>query len=260
MTDLCYSLGIKHRRSPAYHPQCNGAVERANQTLKNRLYASEHISDWDLYLDEIIHTINCSTNAVTGMTPFEIETGHPGSNLHDTIQHNVVRENIQERSRIAKKRILKEKKIRNKKFSKPSFKAYEIGKLVLMRNLASKIPRFLGPLKIIEVRAAGISYKLEHVETGIVFIRHCSQLKPYFEKAPDISVDQEQEDVHSSDDQHESENEIFFMAEDEIFIPYKSDNSVPLSSFSGLSVETQASTSTSPLAPSKSKPHKVTEF
>ena len=35
---LCSKYNIIHVRSPPYHPQANGAVERLNQTLKNRLF------------------------------------------------------------------------------------------------------------------------------------------------------------------------------------------------------------------------------
>ena len=37
MMDLCQLLGVKKLNTTAYHPQCNGMVERLNRTLKTML-------------------------------------------------------------------------------------------------------------------------------------------------------------------------------------------------------------------------------
>ena len=39
LSEFCEKYHIKHAKSPPYHPQTNGAVERANQTLKQRIFA-----------------------------------------------------------------------------------------------------------------------------------------------------------------------------------------------------------------------------
>ena len=59
VTTLCDSLGIEHRKSPPYHPQANGAVERANRTLKQRLFDVDDSESWDLKLSAICNAINC---------------------------------------------------------------------------------------------------------------------------------------------------------------------------------------------------------
>ena len=45
----------------AYHPQCDGQVERQNRTLQDMLaaFGSEHRDDWDLWIDSVVflHTI-----------------------------------------------------------------------------------------------------------------------------------------------------------------------------------------------------------
>lgn len=183
ISTLCNQLGIKHNLSAPYHPQTNGAVERANQTLKSRIYASENSETWDDALDEILHSINCSTNIVTGYSPFQVETGLPGRNIHDGVEHEVqARENVAEIRNQTKAKIVEEKRKRNEQHQKPNFKPFENGDLVLMKNRTSKHPRFLGPLKITEVRAGGLSYNLQAVTSGVTFQRHCSQLKSYTER------------------------------------------------------------------------------
>ena len=48
-------LGIKSLRTTAYHPQCNGIVERVHHTLKERLMARSGFSaDWMLHLPMVL--------------------------------------------------------------------------------------------------------------------------------------------------------------------------------------------------------------
>ena len=50
--DICHILGIKKIKTTAYHPQCNGMVERLNRTLKTMLckYAPHFGMQWDQFL------------------------------------------------------------------------------------------------------------------------------------------------------------------------------------------------------------------
>ena len=52
MMDICHMLGIKKLNTTAYHPQCDGMVERFNRTLKTMLrkHASSFGNQWDRYL------------------------------------------------------------------------------------------------------------------------------------------------------------------------------------------------------------------
>ena len=48
---LFHLTGIKHKVTSAYHPQCNGLVERYNQTLQRSLLklVSGKQNDWDIF-------------------------------------------------------------------------------------------------------------------------------------------------------------------------------------------------------------------
>ena len=56
MKDVCDLLGIKKLNTTAYHPQCNGMVERLNRTLKAMLrkHAVKFGPQWDQYLPGVL--------------------------------------------------------------------------------------------------------------------------------------------------------------------------------------------------------------
>ena len=52
MHDVCQILGIAKLNTTAYHPQCDGMVERMNRTLKTMLrkHVAKFGGQWDHYL------------------------------------------------------------------------------------------------------------------------------------------------------------------------------------------------------------------
>ena len=56
MRDICSLLGITKLNTTAYHPQCDGMVERFNRTLKTMLrkHAATFGSQWDRYLPGVL--------------------------------------------------------------------------------------------------------------------------------------------------------------------------------------------------------------
>ena len=60
LKELCKFLKIEKLRTTAYHPQCNGEVERQNRTLKSILakYVNSNHTDWDLYLNSTLFVYN----------------------------------------------------------------------------------------------------------------------------------------------------------------------------------------------------------
>lgn len=56
MLDVCKYLGIKKLNTTAYHPQCDGMVERFNRTLKTMLrkHADSFRNQWDRYLSAVV--------------------------------------------------------------------------------------------------------------------------------------------------------------------------------------------------------------
>ena len=69
--DLCKMLGITKLNTSSYHPQCDGAVERFNRTLKQALW--KHVAQfgrqWDRYLPGILWAYRNTPHSSTGEKP-----------------------------------------------------------------------------------------------------------------------------------------------------------------------------------------------
>lgn len=71
MKDLCALLGIKKLNTTAYHPQCDGMVERFNRTLKTilRKHAAKFGNQWDKYLSGVLWAYRNTPHESTGEKP-----------------------------------------------------------------------------------------------------------------------------------------------------------------------------------------------
>ncbi len=69
-TNVCQALGIKHQRTPFYHPQSN-LCERVNRTLKPLLAALAHHDhkSWDVKLPQIAFALRTAPSDSTEQTP-----------------------------------------------------------------------------------------------------------------------------------------------------------------------------------------------
>ena len=71
MTDVCKALGITKLNTTAYHPQCDGLVERFNRTLKSMLrkHASRYGNEWDQHLYGVLWAYRNTPHETTGEKP-----------------------------------------------------------------------------------------------------------------------------------------------------------------------------------------------
>jgi len=71
MTDLCKMLGIKKLNMTAYHPECDGMVERFNRILKTclRKHAATHGNQWDKYLYGVLYAYRNISHESIGEKP-----------------------------------------------------------------------------------------------------------------------------------------------------------------------------------------------
>lgn len=77
-------MGIRHRFTPAYAPQCN-PVERTNRTIKTMIaqYVKKRHRTWDEHLDEIQFAYNTATHEATGYTPAYLNHGRELRRPHE---------------------------------------------------------------------------------------------------------------------------------------------------------------------------------
>ena len=84
MQEVCSLRGIHKSRTTAYHPKCDGQVERQNRTLQEILAAvvSEHKDGWDSWVSVAVYVYNTSCHESTGFSPYKLIFGRsPRTNL-----------------------------------------------------------------------------------------------------------------------------------------------------------------------------------
>ena len=71
MLDICKLLGVRKLNTTTYHPQCDGAVEWFNRTLKMMLrkHASQMGNQWDRYLYGVLWAYRNTPHESTGEKP-----------------------------------------------------------------------------------------------------------------------------------------------------------------------------------------------
>ncbi|MEE4247445.1 MAG: RNase H-like domain-containing protein [Kangiellaceae bacterium] len=74
---LCELAGTTKSRTTPYHPMGNGQCERFNRTLLGMMGTldQEKKGDWKKYVAALVHAYNCTTNDVTGFSPFFLMFG-----------------------------------------------------------------------------------------------------------------------------------------------------------------------------------------
>lgn len=77
ISEICKLLKIEKLITTAYHPQCDGQVERFNRTLGDMLatIAGNNKKEWDLCLHQVLLAYRTSINESTGATPFSLLYG-----------------------------------------------------------------------------------------------------------------------------------------------------------------------------------------
>ena len=193
-------LNTELRMSSAFHPQTDGATERANRTITQmiRQCVSPNQRDWVMRLPAVEFAINSARSSTTGFSPFQLNYGRnpspmiwrgedefPGVRMfadrmkmaimsaHDAIIASRVENTVQA----------------NKKRAVASYKEGDLvylstKNISLPKGLARKLaPKYLGPFAIIKVLKEGATYQLdlgeELLKRGINPSFHASLLKPH---------------------------------------------------------------------------------
>ena len=75
--NLCQVAGVKKLHTSPYHPQTNGQCECFNSTLLNMLgtLTPEQKKDWKNHVSAMVPAYNCTKNAATGFSPYNLLFG-----------------------------------------------------------------------------------------------------------------------------------------------------------------------------------------
>ncbi|CAF2171056.1 unnamed protein product [Rotaria magnacalcarata] len=147
---LYRNMLVRNNIKPIYsspnHPESNGGVERANQTLQHLLarYEGEH-TDWVRSLPEVVRIYNSSPHATTKRTPVSFFLQRANSLRND--QDNLLKAAWREPSH---------------KFA-PFMISQLVGKKIIHKGFLTKnklAPKFEGPFQIISVNPNERSYQI----------------------------------------------------------------------------------------------------
>lgn len=204
--ELFKALQTNHLVTAAYHPQCNGLVERYNHTFAEMLsmYVNSYHNDWDGLVDFVTFAYNTSRQESTGYSPFYLLYGreavlpvdvalgnnpelNKGEDGHSEHLRQLTSELPTIRDEVKRRLVLVQSKQKTRYDRKRRSINFAEGNLVLVyRPIRKKgrstkfLHRYFGPYKIIR-RVSDLNYIVEPLcgrrkKQDCV---HVSHLKPF---------------------------------------------------------------------------------
>lgn len=190
---LCKLLRVKKLQTTAYHPQSNGALERAHRPLVEylRSITDENPKAWDQFLRTAAFVYNNSIHDGTKLTPMDCLYGFSPdvpTNLkrkpepiynHETY-HHLLKYKLQKTYEIARRNLL-QSKIRSKNYYDKNIRphTFHIGDQVLIHveNKKGKLaPLWRGPYTVTAISSPVNSL----VKIGKKYVNiHNNRLKPF---------------------------------------------------------------------------------
>jgi len=193
-------LNVELRMSSAFHPQTDGATERANRTMTQMLRqcVGSKQKDWAIKLPAIEFAMNSARSSTTGFTPFYLNYGrnpspmiwkgeevYPGvrqfaENMKDAIMsaHDaIIASRVQHTVQANRKR-------QPATFVEGDLVYLSTKNISLPKGRARKLaPKYLGPFPITKVIKEGATYQLglsdELIKRGVNKAFHASLLRPH---------------------------------------------------------------------------------
>ncbi len=203
--ELLKAMTTNHLVTTAYHPQCNGLVERFNHTFSQMMsmYVSSNHKDWDETIDFVTFGYNTSRHESTGLTPFFMFYGREAvlpidvalGNNPNPVHCNAPNSSVQDimtrllnaREMVKRRMLVVQARQKLRYDSSHQQKIYNVGDIVLVyRPLRQKgkatklLHHYHGPFKIVR-RANLVNYIVEPLygSKKIAECVHVSKLKRF---------------------------------------------------------------------------------
>lgn len=184
LNELLEEMKIKKMQTTAYHPQCDGQVERLNSVLKTQItiFCDQRQSDWDEWLPLVLLAYRRTKHSATGYSPYFMLHGREPLIAMDTIISAKMKETVSNHQYIndlisalktaheaAKIATLKAKEEQQRQYNKDKLNVeYEVDDYVIVQAIKKpgdfKFKRpFYGPFRIRQ-KLSELNYKLEDLE------------------------------------------------------------------------------------------------
>ncbi|KAI9549855.1 pol polyprotein [Daphnia sinensis] len=194
--ELFRALQSNHLVTTAYHPQCNGLVERFNHTFAEMLsmFVNSNHSNWDDVIDHVVFAYNTSKHESTGMTPFFLLYGrearlpidvalgnnpNPVSTIH---KFQLLHQLPSLREKVKRRLLLVQHRQKQRYDNRRKEKSYKVGDLVWVYRPIRKKGR---STKLLH-RLSKITYEVrsEQKHKKITDNVHVCNLKPFYPRLP----------------------------------------------------------------------------
>uniref|UniRef100_A0A669CU45 Gypsy retrotransposon integrase-like protein 1 n=1 Tax=Oreochromis niloticus TaxID=8128 RepID=A0A669CU45_ORENI len=197
------SLGIKHQKSSAYHPESQGALERFHQTLKSmmRKFCLESEKEWDEGLPLLLLAVRESVQESLGFSPAELVFGHTVRGPLQLLKENFLsdtdapkvnvldyvssfRERLHKACAIARNALVAAQGKMKRKFDKKAVqRKFEVGdKVLTLLSVpgSSFQAKFSGPYTV-QAKLSDTDYVIDTPERRKKCrVCHINMMKPYF--------------------------------------------------------------------------------
>ena len=206
MNELSRLLSIKQLTTTAYHPMCNGLVERFNGTLKKILQrmCTERPTDWDRYLSAALFAYREVKHESLGYSPFELLYGRKvrgplqilkalwsserttSEETKSTYKHVIdLRNRLEETCKLAQEQLRHAKIIQKSNYDKGSVaRRFRVKDKVLVlqpRRQNKLMLKWKGPYEVVK-QINKVNYRINI--RGKLKTIHANMIKKYIERVP----------------------------------------------------------------------------